>query len=293
MLLTAFIINSLPLNNFTWEFVDLEGNIPFKLEATASTGYVDVSSIEKFDEFGLTVSTVSVIRNRIDVLFQATTFEALTLAEKEVVSKWFVALKIDRDTVHSTTEQEDNAKELARLLSIENIFNTASVIKDAEPSEVTMTVEASSSPSTALGWLDLNRKSTTGDQSGIVTGTDLIMDESRGNGIDYDASTGIVSLKANKVYKLFASFAMFSLLDNTEVTIQWVKSDNAELVAGHETRIREPESTSNGNNSQTIEVIYKPTIDTNVKLRCTNYSGSSDTITMYWERSMATVIELR
>ena len=142
-------------------------------------------------------------------------------------------------------------------------------------------------------WLDLNRSSALGDQTGIDDGVDIIMDSNRGNGIAYDTSTGVVTLKANKVYRLFASFAMFSLTNDNEVAIRWVKSDNTDLVEGHETRIREPESTSNGNSSQTIEVIYNSTVDTDVKLRCINYSGSPDTVTMYWERSMATVIELR
>lgn len=145
----------------------------------------------------------------------------------------------------------------------------------------------------APAWLDLNRSSTLDDQTGIDDGVDIIMDSSRGNGIAYNASTGVVTLKANKIYRLFATFALFSLTNSKEVAIRWVKSDNTDLVEGHETRIREPESISNGNSSQTIEIIYNPTVDTDVKLRCIEYSGSPDTITMYWDRSMATVTELR
>ena len=146
----------------------------------------------------------------------------------------------------------------------------------------------------ALEWLDLNRSSTLGDQTGIDSGVDIIMDNSRGNGIVYNSTAGIVTLKAGRIYRLWASFAMFSLVDNEIVVIQWVKSsDNLSLVTGHETRIRESESTSNGNSSNTIEVIYNPTVDTNIKLRCIEYTGTPDTVTMYWDRSMATVIELK
>lgn len=146
-------------------------------------------------------------------------------------------------------------------------------------------------PASDPEWLDLTRASA--NQSGIVTGTDIIMDSFRGNGIAYDTTTGIVSLKAGFTYRLFATFAMFSLQSSDTVAIEWVKaSDNVQLAAAHETRIRPANANSNGCNANTIEIIYKATVDTNVKLRCTEYTGSPDAVTMYWERSMATVVRL-
>ncbi len=147
-------------------------------------------------------------------------------------------------------------------------------------------------PASDPEWLDLTRASA--NQSGIVTGTDIIMDFSRGNGIAYNKTTGIVSLKTGFTYRLFATFAVFSIQSNDTVAIEWVKaSDNVKLAAAHETRIRPANASSNGCNANTIEIIYKPTVDTDVKLRCTEYTGSPDAVTMYWERSMATVIRLR
>ncbi len=143
-------------------------------------------------------------------------------------------------------------------------------------------------------WLDLARDEATGNQTGIVTGTDIIMDTSRGNGITYNTSTGVATLKADKTYRLWATFAFFSLESSDTVAIEWVKSsDNTRLTPGHETRLRPANAASNGTNAGTIEVIYKPTVDTGVKLRCTEYTHGSDSVVMYWERSMATVIELR
>ncbi len=152
-----------------------------------------------------------------------------------------------------------------------------------------------SSPSALPEWLDLHRDGATGNQTGIKTDVDIIMDNSRGNGIAYNTSTGVATLKAGKTYRLWATFAVFSLESADTVAIEWVKaSDNTRLAGeGHETRIRPANAASNGSNANTIEVIYKPTVDTDVKLRCTEYTHGSDTVTMYWERSMATIIELR
>ena len=146
----------------------------------------------------------------------------------------------------------------------------------------------------AVEWLELHRKSTTDDQSGIDEGTDILMDGFSGEGIPYNDITGIATLKANKVYRLWATFAVFSIAASETVAVQWVKSsDNIPLIEGHETRLRPQSSSSNGNNQPVIEVIYKPTVDTGVKLRVTQYTGTPDTITMYWDRSMATIIEIR
>lgn len=294
MLLTAFVINSLPLNNYSWEFSDLGGNSPFKLEATVSAGYVDISGIEKFDEFGPAVATTSILRDEIDLLYQATTFSALTLVEKEVVSKWFLAAKIDRDTVHTAVEQKDNAIELAEMLAIESIINTADDIKDAEPASVASTVNSASVLAPDPEWLDLNRASATGNQTGIKTDVDIIMDSSQGNGIAYNPTTGVVTLKADKVYRLFVTLAFFSMEGSDTVAVEWVKaSDNSPLAAGHETRMRPANAASNGSNACTVELIYHPNADIDVKLRCTEYTHATDDVTMYWERSMATVIEIR
>ena len=103
-----------------------------------------------------------------------------------------------------------------------------------------------------------------------------------------------MTLKAGNTYRLFATFALFSIQSSDTVAIEWVfDSTDLGIYPGHETRTRPSNAASNGSNAGTIEVIYKPTVDTGVKMRCTEYTHSSDTITMYWERSMASVIEVR
>ncbi|MGR3177520.1 MAG: hypothetical protein ACUZ8E_05650 [Candidatus Anammoxibacter sp.] len=150
-----------------------------------------------------------------------------------------------------------------------------------------------STPSSPPEWLDIQRKSSTNDQTGIDQGTDIILDSANGN-IPYNSTTGVVTLKAGKVYVLWFTVAAFSIGSSETVAIQWVKaSDNTPLYEGHETRLRPQSSSSNGNNQPTIKIIYKPTVDTDVKLRCTEYTGTPDTVTMYWDRSFATINELR
>ena len=149
-----------------------------------------------------------------------------------------------------------------------------------------------STPSSPPQWLDIQRKSATDDQTGIDQGTDIILDSANGN-IPYNTSTGIATLEANRIYVLWGTFAAFSISTNETIAIQWVKADNTPLYEGHETRLRPQSSSSNGNNQPTIKIIYKPTVDTDVKLRCTEYTGTPDTFSLYWDRTSATINELR
>ena len=144
-----------------------------------------------------------------------------------------------------------------------------------------------------IEWLDIQRKSATDDQTGIDEGTDIVLDSANGN-ITYNTATGVASLKAGKIYALWGVFAAFSISTNETVAIQWVKaSDNTPLYEGHETRLIPQSTSSDGNNLPTIKIIYKPTVDIDIKLRCTEYTGSPDTFSLYWDRSMATIMELR
>ena len=295
-LLNGYILgtgDTVGLSVTEWERDSLNGNDPFIIATTTPGGYADISSIILFDKYGLSAANVSIVRTAIDTLFQATTFSALSTLEKEVVSKWFLATTTDRNSVHAAAEQNDNAQSLANLLTIESIINTANDIKDAEPSAIAETVNEASAPSSPPEWLDIQRKSATNDQTGIDQGTDIILDSANGN-IPYNSTTGVVTLKAGKVYVLWFTVAIFSIGSSETVAIQWVKaSDNTPLYEGHETRLRPQSSSSNGNNQPIAKVIYKPTVDIDVKLRCTEYTGTPDTISMYWDRSFATINELR
>ena len=150
-----------------------------------------------------------------------------------------------------------------------------------------------STPSSPPEWLDIQRKSATDDQTGVDQGTDIVLDSANGN-IPYNSTTGVASLKAGKIYVLWFTVAAFSISTSETVAIQWVKAnDNTPLYEGHETRLRPQSSSADGNNQPTIKLIYKPTVDIDVKLRCTEYTGTPDTISIYWDRTFATINELR
>ena len=143
-------------------------------------------------------------------------------------------------------------------------------------------------------WLDIWRKSTTNDQTGIDEGTDILLDGSRGENIPYNDTTGAATLEANGVYDLWATFAVLSIATSDTVAIQWVKaSDNVPLEEGHETRIRPQSSSSDGNNQPIATLIYKPTADIDVKLRVTEYTGTPDTFSMYWDRAMGKIKRIK
>lgn len=139
------------------------------------------------------------------------------------------------------------------------------------------------------GWIDLVRQDS--NQQYLYTGTDVLMTKIAGS-LAYDGATGIVSLKATKIYRLFATFAFFSIESSDTVAIEWVKTDNSPVGAVHQTRLRPANASSNGSNANTIEVVYQPVVDEGVKLRCTEYSHATDGVIMYKDRSIATIVEI-
>lgn len=148
MLLTAYIYNGNTLGVDIGELDSREigGNIPFKREASVSTGYANISSIINWDKFGLRAADSTVVRGEIDTLFQATTFAALTAAEKDVVSRWFLASAADRATVLTADQQKAASIEFAKVLAAQALAETAASVETAEPAAVTATAESASVP---------------------------------------------------------------------------------------------------------------------------------------------------
>jgi len=141
------------------------------------------------------------------------------------------------------------------------------------------------------GWIDLVRQGT--NQSGVITDTDILMSKVDGT-LDYDPVTGIVTLKAGKLYRLFATFSFAGMQGGKKVRVEWVKAlDNTPVSdVAHKTHIIGVTSASDSSSGDTIEIIYQPTSDEGVKLRCTFYGGT-DTVIVNKDASMATVVELR
>lgn len=112
-------------------------NPVFKAEATVSTGYTDISTIENFPMYGgETTLTTEELRTEIDALVAAKTFTACTAAEKDIASEWFVVDKSDRDTKHDAAQQEANAKILITRLIGEVVSKRIDDIKDADKTAV-------------------------------------------------------------------------------------------------------------------------------------------------------------
>jgi len=118
--LIAYKVGGQPIGTVvtSWSGTDLSGNLPFIIEDTVTSGYEDISSIENWDSFGeLATDDCSIIRDEIKIFYDATTFNSLTSNEKEVVSRWFIADKSERDTIKTEKEQEKDAEVLSKCIS--------------------------------------------------------------------------------------------------------------------------------------------------------------------------------
>lgn len=118
--LTAYLIGNQPLGVeiYSWLESDLNGNVPFKVEDNISPGYGDISSIENWDRFGeLATNDYYKIRDEIKSFYDSTTFTLLSSVEKEIVSRWFISSKSERETIKDIDEQESDARILSEFIS--------------------------------------------------------------------------------------------------------------------------------------------------------------------------------
>jgi len=145
-------VSSIGTSCLKYDSVVLNNNSLFKAEDIVSSGYTDVSTIisgiEGWDLYGYYTELPSEdIREEINILVLAQTFSASTETEKKVASKWFIVDKIDRDSVHTSQEQEDNANLLiSGLIEAKKgikILNNSLLIKDADLSNIEVIVNES------------------------------------------------------------------------------------------------------------------------------------------------------
>ena len=201
-------------------------NPVFKAEASVSSGYTDISTIENWNIYGgETTLTTKQLRDEIDTLVVAKTFASCTDAEKDVASEWFVVDKSDRDTRHDASQQEVNAERLVRNLfpgfTERDIIACRDNIKDADKTIIDNIITAQSSPS-----LRMKTGSYTGDgttsqpitgigfkpqyvriyEKEIVTNTAISMFETTAEIMDDNADGGaIVSATADPEHRFFAN----------------------------------------------------------------------------------------
>ena len=116
MKLLAYLINGTPVNEMTEGYNpdDLNGNPAFKISETIESGYADITSIDNL-YFLFDSANIGFLKNRemIKVLMIAivnpdfSNWGSLTLSQKQIVSKLFLAPYSLRITV--VTDSEDSA----------------------------------------------------------------------------------------------------------------------------------------------------------------------------------------
>lgn len=117
----------------------------------------------------------------------------------------------------------------------------------------------------------------TSAQATIGANTDIILNDGAGT-LLLNTTTGKITLKGGRTYRLTArlGFSTFSNATGGSVTYEWVKdTDNSALVANRAGLSIPPSNTAQVAGNGGTDVIYSPTADTVVKLRCTAAAGTA------------------
>ena len=92
---------------------DLNGHFPFVVSSSVPQDYVNISSIENWNSFGLSavdyggsgvVKDYKFVRNEIKQLYLATSWSALTNSEKQITSKFFISSYANRAELYSMSQ---------------------------------------------------------------------------------------------------------------------------------------------------------------------------------------------
>ena len=126
----------------------------------------------------------------------------------------------------------------------------------------------------------LAKRSTT-DQTGIAVDTDLIFNSVSDSDIQLDTNTGIFTLSAGVEYELTAcpNLTAFSSPAGY-VYFRWVlASDNTALPGGQSGSIIPASFTGNSGSQPVAKATYRPTIDTEVKVRTWTFGTGTCSLT--------------
>ena len=105
MKLQSYILNGIPLSDYSgWASSEVFGP-PFLVSNIIKDGYMDVSSITNWDNFGDRLKDFIYVRDKIKSFVDSIGFSNLSLEEKIISAKYFVVGKTDRDSVLSEEEQ--------------------------------------------------------------------------------------------------------------------------------------------------------------------------------------------
>lgn len=105
----------------TWATEPADADYPYLADTSNPDAgqWLDVTSIEAWDLYGhFTTLTAAQVRDELKALYVS--WAASTAAEKDVFSRWFIADKADRDTIHTDDEQTAFAEILYNALDATN-----------------------------------------------------------------------------------------------------------------------------------------------------------------------------
>ena len=123
-------------------------------------------------------------------------------------------------------------------------------------------------------------------QTLMTTGTDFtnftVVDASGGDLNSGDVSAGVVSLNADKIYRLQACirFTNFTDLSNGQITFNWVNSSNTPLYTNYRGSGKPGANNQHYGTQGTSEVIYSTYggVDTDVHLRVNSATGFAELV---------------
>ncbi len=129
----------------------------------------------------------------------------------------------------------------------------------------------------ALTTVDYISASRSGTAQTVGVNTDLVINTVNSGNIPLDTTTGVFTLSANKTYRLTfqGQFNGFSTTTSGFLFLEWVNaSTNTALVSNAVTKFETQSYSFAEDMSQRLDIIYTPTVTTQVKIRATAANGT-------------------
>jgi hypothetical protein len=111
MKLQTYVLNQKPLTEIpNWSVSELNGNKPFIVNNDLVSGYLELTNISDWYNYGLLINDFLFVRDRIKIIANTVGFNTLNESEKIISSEIFVVNKNNRDLVHTEEQQHYNWK---------------------------------------------------------------------------------------------------------------------------------------------------------------------------------------
>ncbi len=119
-MLTAYLIGGRPASEVSWKNYNLGGNVPFKIEASVSAGYKDITSLKNWDEFGTLGGSYVQVRNEL-ILGYVASWGAMGVGEKKLLVRHYVypsaTSTADLDALYPLGERDGYTAEVVLRLN--------------------------------------------------------------------------------------------------------------------------------------------------------------------------------